>query len=669
MIFVYLFLSLLAAVATAEDGSRAWLRYAPVPQADNYRSHPSSIIALNSTKSSPVYTAGQELQHGIKGIFGKQLGINGTSNSRPAIIVGTVDAYRKAYGNFDEADGLEEDGFFLSTEGDNVVIVGQNERGALYGAFDYLSRLAQAKFSTVSYVSNPHAPIRWVNQWDNMDGSIERGYAGPSIFFQNGFVVTNTTRVAEYARLLASIRINGIVINNVNANVTLLSSRNMDGLGRLADAMRPYGVQLGISLNFASPQTFGGLSTFDPLDPAVDAWWANITDQIYTRVPDMAGYLVKANSEGQPGPLTYNRTLADGANMFARATKPHGGIVMFRAFVYDNHINETNWKNDRANAAVDFFKDLDGKFDDNVVVQIKYGPIDFQVREPASPLFSTLRKTNTAIELQVTQEYLGQQCHLVYLAPLWKEILEFDMKADDRPSKVKDIISGERFSRPIGGFAAVVNVGTNATWLGSHLAMSVSAACVSCHFHCKTLIAAELVRIRHHGMGSCSPIRGSPRKLDTLDVRVQPRCHGHDHGHVHEVMASLRELLREPRHSDLDRYSVYSLRSKSGLSGWQWLGSVDARRLIQHRHGSYREEWNRERRSILPSSRSGVREHQHYTGQPPAMVSPCQLHPTPKVRKDGDPALLRRALRRCSYRANFRQAMGIAPRQDRRRTI
>ncbi|KAF2248878.1 glycoside hydrolase family 67 protein [Trematosphaeria pertusa] len=472
MIFVYLFLSLLAAVATAEDGSRAWLRYAPVPQADNYRSHPSSIIALNSTKSSPVYTAGQELQHGIKGIFGKQLGINGTSNSRPAIIVGTVDAYRKAYGNFDEADGLEEDGFFLSTEGDNVVIVGQNERGALYGAFDYLSRLAQAKFSTVSYVSNPHAPIRWVNQWDNMDGSIERGYAGPSIFFQNGFVVTNTTRVAEYARLLASIRINGIVINNVNANVTLLSSRNMDGLGRLADAMRPYGVQLGISLNFASPQTFGGLSTFDPLDPAVDAWWANITDQIYTRVPDMAGYLVKANSEGQPGPLTYNRTLADGANMFARATKPHGGIVMFRAFVYDNHINETNWKNDRANAAVDFFKDLDGKFDDNVVVQIKYGPIDFQVREPASPLFSTLRKTNTAIELQVTQEYLGQQCHLVYLAPLWKEILEFDMKADDRPSKVKDIISGERFSRPIGGFAAVVNVGTNATWLGSHLAMS-----------------------------------------------------------------------------------------------------------------------------------------------------------------------------------------------------
>jgi alpha-glucuronidase len=238
--------------------------------------------------------------------------------------------------------------------------------------------------------------------------------------------------------------------------------------------MRPYGVQLGISLNFASPQTFGGLGSFDPLDPTVDAWWANITDKVYAKVPDMAGYLVKANSEGQPGPLTYNRTLADGANMFARAVKPHGGIVMFRAFVYDNHINESNWKNDRANAAVDFFKDLDGKFDENVVVQIKYGPIDFQVREPASPLFSTLRNTSTAIELQVTQEYLGQQDHLVYLAPLWKEILDFDMKADNKPSQVKDIISGERFRRPLGGSAGVVNVGTNTTWLGSHLALSVS---------------------------------------------------------------------------------------------------------------------------------------------------------------------------------------------------
>ncbi|PSN61709.1 alpha-glucuronidase [Corynespora cassiicola Philippines] len=472
MLFLACFLVVFG-IAAAEDGSLAWLRYAAVPDASNYSNVPSSIVALNSTKSSPVYTAGQELQKGIRGILGKQLSVNATGKSgASAVIVGTLDAYAESYGDFEEAEELEEDGFYLSTEGGNVVIVGQNERGALYGAFEYLSLLSQQKFEPASYVSNPHAGIRWVNEWDNLDGSIERGYAGPSIFFRGGFVVDNVTRVAEYARLLASIRINGIIVNNVNANATLLNSRNIEGLGRLADVMRPYGVRLGISLNFASPQTFGGLNSFDPLDPAVDAWWANITNRIYARVPDMAGYLVKANSEGQPGPLTYNRTLADGANMFARAAKPHGGIVMFRAFVYDHHLSPANWTNDRANAAVEFFQPLDGKFDDNVVVQIKYGPIDFQVREPASPLFSTLRETSTAIELQVTQEYLGQQCHLVYLAPLWKEILDFDLKADNEASQVKDIVSGERFRRPLGGYAAVVNVGTNSTWLGSNLAMS-----------------------------------------------------------------------------------------------------------------------------------------------------------------------------------------------------
>lgn len=280
------------------------------------------------------------------------------------------------------------------------------------------------------------------------------------------------SRVQQYARLLASVRINGIIVNNVNANASLLMPSNMDGLARIADIFRPYGIRVGISLNFASPSTLGNLSTYDPFDSSVIAWWGNVTDQLYARIPDMAGYLVKANSEGQPGPTTYNRTLADGANMFARALKPYGGVVMFRAFVYDHHISEDNWYNDRANAAVDFFKPLDGKFDDNVVVQIKYGPIDFQVREPASPLFANLYKTNTAIELQVTQEYLGQQSHLVYLPPLWQTILGFDLRVDQKPSLVRDIISGQRFDRPLGGWAAVVNVGTNSTWLGSHLAMS-----------------------------------------------------------------------------------------------------------------------------------------------------------------------------------------------------
>lgn len=298
----------------AEDGSQGWLRYAPVPNLRSSDMVPSAIVALNSTTISPVFTAGQELRKGIEGVFGRQLNVSTTPiGNSSSIIVGTVGAYANAYGGLEEAEDIEEDGFYLSTSSEHVIIVGHNERGALYGAFEYLSRIAQNNFTDDSFVSNPQAPIRWTNEWDNMDGSIERGYGGPSIFFKGGYVVDNTTRVTEYARLLASIRINGVVVNNVNANATLLSARNVEGLGRLADAMRPYGVQLGISLNFASPNAT--LGTFDPLDPRVDAWWVNITEQIYEKVPDMAGYLVKANSEGQPGPLTYNRTLADGANM------------------------------------------------------------------------------------------------------------------------------------------------------------------------------------------------------------------------------------------------------------------------------------------------------------------------------------------------------------------
>ncbi|CBX93895.1 similar to alpha glucuronidase [Plenodomus lingam JN3] len=458
-------------LVVAEDGSQGWLRYAPIPDLSNSRLVPSNIVALNSTTTSPVFTAGQELRKGIEGVFGRQLNVSATAmRNSSSIIVGTVDAYTDAYGTFEDAQNIEEDGFYLSTSSHQVIIVGSNERGALYGAFEYLSRIAQNNFTQDSFVSNPQALIRWTNEWDNMDGSIERGYGGPSIFLKGGYVVDNTTRVAEYARLLASVRINGVVVNNVNANATLLSPRNIEGLGRLADAMRPYGVRLGISLNFASPNAT--LGTFDPLDPKVDAWWANITEQIYEKVPDMAGYLVKANSEGQPGPLTYNRTLADGANMFARALKPHGGIVMFRAFVYDHHMSYDNWTNDRANAQLEFFQHLDGKFEENVVVQIKYGPIDFQVREPASPLFAALHNTSTAIELQITPEYLGQNCHHVYLAPLWKEILDFDLRAENKSTIVKDVVSGQRFKRPLGGYAGVPGAGMNSTWLGSHMAMS-----------------------------------------------------------------------------------------------------------------------------------------------------------------------------------------------------
>ncbi|KAL4962759.1 alpha-glucuronidase [Aspergillus stella-maris] len=469
-------------LTTAEDGLAGWLRYAPVPEASSYHENiPSLVVPLNATEGLPVFTAAREIVDGINGMYSKSINVASarTHDDDPTITIGTISAYTKECGCLSDLPELIDDGYYIGILGSDVLILGQNERGVLYGAFHYLERLAQGDIPSTSFASNPHAPIRWVNQWDNLQdggthGSVERGYGGDSIFFWDGKVRDDLTRAGQYARLLASIGLNAVVVNNVNANETIMTEENMDGLAKIANEFRPYGIQLGLSLNFASPELLGDLDTFDPLDEDVIQWWQDATDRLYKRIPDMAGYLVKANSEGQQGPLTYNRTLADGANLFAHALQPHGGIIMFRAFVYDHeNLNETlDWKADRANAAVEFFNGLDTAFEDNVVVQIKNGPIDFQVREPVSPLFAHLQTTASAIELQVTQEYLGQQCHLVYLAPMWKEVLDFDLRVNSEASAVSQIISGKRFSNTLGGSAGVVNVGLNSTWLGSHLAMT-----------------------------------------------------------------------------------------------------------------------------------------------------------------------------------------------------
>jgi len=456
---------------------KAWLQYSPLPEEIQKSSKQFSIInTLSDNKKSPVHVAGKELQHGLHQMLGQKIDLkhdHSKAASPSSIVAGTVQAFSTAGGDIQHVPTLKDDGFWLSTEGDSVQILGQNERGVLYGAFEFLRRTATGNFSEAAFASNPSAPIRWVDEWDNLDGSIERGYGGPSIFFRDGQVVDDMTRISEYARLLSSIGINGCCINNVNANANLLNDFNLERLGRVADAMRPYGVRVGIALFFDTPKQFGGLPTSDPLDARVIEWWNGITDKLYKHVPDLCGYTIKANSEGQPGPLSYNRTLADGANLFARALKAHGdGIMMYRAFVYDHHLDESNWKNDRANAAVEYFQHLDGQFEDNVVVQIKFGPIDFQIREPPSPLFANLRQTGVAIEVMVCQEYLGQQSHVVYQAPLWKSILDFDLRVDGKPSLIRDIVSGERFNRPRSGYAAVVNIGSDPTWLGNVLAMS-----------------------------------------------------------------------------------------------------------------------------------------------------------------------------------------------------
>ncbi len=379
---------------------------------------------------------------GIQGMLSKPLQSEKEVSSRNAFILGTVNEIHHAMPALKITANPEEDGYWLkaaSIHGRKYVIVaGRTDRGVLYGVFALLSQIAQGRdIANLDQVQDPGNRLRWVNQWDNLDGRIERGYAGASIFFENGNVRANLKRVSDYGRLLASVGINGCVINNVNADPRTLASDFIPQLARVAEAFRPWGVNLALSANFASPKQIGKLDTFDPLDPSVVEWWKNKVDEIYRQIPDFGGFVMKADSEGQLGPSTYGRSPSEAANVIARALRPHGGVLFYRAFVYNHHLDWNNPKNDRARAAYDIFHPLDGQFDDNVIVQIKYGPIDFQVREPASPLFAGLKKTNEAIELQITQEYLGQQRHLCFLAPLWKVILDFDMKADGPGLRLK----------------------------------------------------------------------------------------------------------------------------------------------------------------------------------------------------------------------------------------
>jgi len=554
-----------AALAHAETGYEAWLRYAPLENSaqQKYTSLPASVVVLG--KSEVLTSAHDELVRGIQGMLGRRLRVD-RQIREPAIVLGTFTALsnvapavtvkRQLQAGVPGTHafrvlgwetgvpgthafrvlgwetgvpgthafrvlGWETDGFWLvarRVSGFRCLLVASNtDRGVLYGTFALLRKIALGEDVTrIDEIQEPHAPVRWVNEWNNLEGTIERGYAGHSIFFAGGAVRDDLTRVGDYGRLLASLGINGCAINNVNADPRVLTADFLPQLARVAAAFRPWGVRLALSVNFGSPKRIGGLDTFDPLDPRVAEWWKRKADEIYSAVPDFAGFVVKADSEGQVGPSTYQRTHADAANVIARALQPHGGLLFYRGFVYERRYDPANPRNERAKAAYDNFHGLDGKFDGNVIIQIKNGPIDFQVREPASPLIGGLEKTNEAIELQITQEYTGQQRHLCYLAPMWKEVLDFDMQVENppqrhggtekigpseqgsgfpmtrspdgpitrfsvspclrsrcgRPAPVKDLAAGKLFLRPIGGFVGVSNVGLDQTWLGHPLAMA-----------------------------------------------------------------------------------------------------------------------------------------------------------------------------------------------------
>jgi alpha-glucuronidase len=461
----------------AESGAEAWLRYAPLTreQAERYSSVPSTVIVLGD--SAVAAASRDEWIRGIHGMLGRSIRAARGLPAEDAIVLGTMAEFRSQNIHLHQPPNLRQDGYWLTRTKLNrhpcLVVAATSDRGVLYGVFALLSKFARLEdVRSLDEIQQPSAPLRWVNQWDNLDGRIERGYAGPSIFFTGGKVREDLRRASEYARLLASVGINGCAVNNVNADPSLLQNDFIPQLARIAEVFRPWGVQLSLSVDLSSPKAIGGLATFDPLDTAVAHWWKQKVDQIYRAIPDLGGFVMKADSEGRPGPANYGRTPADAANVIARALAPHGGVVFYRAFVYDHHLDWRNLKNDRAKAAYDIFHPLDGQFDDNVVVQIKYGPIDFQVREPVSPLFGGLKHTNEAIELQITQEYNGQQRHLCFLAPIWNEILDFDLQVDGRQTPVRDIVAGRAFHRASGGFVGVANVGMDVNWMHHPLALA-----------------------------------------------------------------------------------------------------------------------------------------------------------------------------------------------------
>jgi alpha-glucuronidase len=458
---------LAAPLACAETGYDAWLRYAPIQDPtlrESYAKLPDVVVAASD---SPVLRAAQgELVRGVRGMLGRTLRMESHLPARDAILLAVEPPSGQTEGSY-QLKATQLGGHSV------LLITAPDDRGVLYGVFALLRRIALGgDLRTLDERAAPYAPVRWTNEWDNLDGSIERGYAGRSIFFEHGHVAEDLSRAYDYARLLASIGVNGCVVNNVNADTRIITGPFLPELARIADAFRPWGVRLSVAVDFSSPKAIGGLDTFDPLDARVAAWWKAKVDEIYRAIPDLGGFVLKADSEGRLGPSAYGRTHADAANAIARALKPHGGVLLYRGFVYDHHMDWRNPKNDRARAAWDNFHPLDGQFDDNVIVQIKNGPIDFQVREPASPVFGTLTRTNEAIELQITQEYTGQQRHLCYLVPMWKQVLDFDMHAAAGPTPVKDLVSGKAFHRPTGGFIGVSNVGRDLNWLGHDLAMS-----------------------------------------------------------------------------------------------------------------------------------------------------------------------------------------------------
>lgn len=453
----------------AENGYDLWLRYQKVDNSQLLNSYSKTLAKLNFPVNSATLTeAKKELQQGLNGLLDTNLpetdGI-----SKGTLLVGTPASSKVLSGIHaitNEISGLGDEGFLIKTLKVNgtpyTVIAARKDMGVMYGVFHFLRLLqTQSDIKELNITQVPKLQRRMLNHWDNLNGTIERGYAGYTLWDWQRLPGYIDPRYRDYARANASIGINGTVLNNVNANARSLTTEYLIKAAALADVFRPYGIRVYLTARFSAPKELRALNTADPLDPEVRQWWKDKVKEIYKYIPDFGGFLVKANSEGQPGPQDYKRTHADGANMMAEALEPYGGIVMWRAFVYENSRNV-----DRASNGYEEFKPLDGKFNKNVFVQPKNGPIDFQPREPFHPLFGAMPQTPLMLEFQITQEYLGYATNLAYLGPLFEECLDADTYTKGKGTTVANVLEDYNRSHGISGIAGVANIGTDINWCG-----------------------------------------------------------------------------------------------------------------------------------------------------------------------------------------------------------
>ncbi len=466
---LFLILSVISIRLSADDGYRLWLRYDQISDSKVLSEYRQSIKSWMVEGNSEVLEAAKsELQMGLNGLLGQNVP-SATSNKNGGLVVAGTVKTSNVIGTLKEKDklkGLGSEGYLIintTIEGKPAIAIAANEdKGVLYGVFNFLRMLqSHQSLKNISIESTPKIDIRTLNHWDNLDRTVERGYAGFSLWDWHKLPDYIYPRYKDYARANASIGINGTVLTNVNANALILTPHYLEKVKALADVFRPYGIKVYLTARFSAPIEIGGLKTADPLDAAVQQWWKDKAAEIYGYVPDFGGFLVKANSEGQPGPQNYGRNHADGANMLADAVKPHNGIVMWRAFVYDDKEPD-----DRHKQAYNEFKPHDGKFRDNVLVQVKNGAIDFQPREPFHPMFGTMPETPLMMEFQITQEYLGFSTHLVNLASLFKECLDSDTYAKGEGSTVAKVIDGSLDNHKLSGIAGVSNIGTDRNWTG-----------------------------------------------------------------------------------------------------------------------------------------------------------------------------------------------------------